>query len=578
MRTYFYKASIFILAAITLALPGIVSADTLYLSPSSGSYSPGQTFSARVFVSSLAQSINAVSGTVTFPTDKLQVVSVSKTNSILTLWVQDPSYSNSQGTVSFEGVVPNPGFTGSAGSIATITFRVVGQGAASLKWSSGSVLANDGSGTNILKNLNNASYSLGSSNVPAAQPAVVDEPKVDSLAPKAPKVSSSSYADSKEWYQGRQGSFSWDVDSGATAARILLGRLPASIPTVIYSPAIQSKDIADIEDGVWYFHVQLKNSHGWGAIAHYQFKVDGTKPESFSIKPVSSSDATDPSPRFAFNAADSISGIDHYTVQIDSKDIGTWRDDGTGIYEAPVLTPGNHSMSVKVYDEAGNFSDASTDFTIQGIDTPHIDSYNEQVNDSSPLIVKGTALPNTKIQITLASGDNSPYIQTVQSDEKGKFTAIFGSKLASGAYKMTAIAIDKRGAQSAPTAEKSVLVKVSWLLSLGSSLISTLALIVPILALVFVVVFIFVYGFHKIRVMRKKLRRELRGVETMVNKAFALLKEEVEDSIHLLEHTKSKRRLTEEEDAIILRLRKNLNDAEKVIHKQVEDMEREIEK
>jgi biopolymer transport protein ExbB/TolQ len=143
---------------------------------------------------------------------------------------------------------------------------------------------------------------------------------------------------------------------------------------------------------------------------------------------------------------------------------------------------------------------------------------------------------------------------------------------------MTAIAIDKRGAQSAPTAEKSVLVKVSWLLSLGSSLISTLALIVPILALVFVVVFIFVYGFHKIRVMRKKLRRELRGVETMVNKAFALLKEEVEDSIHLLEHTKSKRRLTEEEDAIILRLRKNLNDAEKVIHKQVEDMEREIEK
>ncbi len=363
-----------------------------------------------------------------------------------------------------------------------------------------------------------------------------------------------------------------------TSARILLGRLPNSTPTVVYTPAIQSKDLPDNEDGVWYLHVQLKNSHGWGGVTHYQFKVDGTKPESFSIKAVASVDQTDPTPRFAFNASDSISGIDHYTVLIDAKDTGVWRDDGTGIYETPTLPPGNHTLSVKAYDEAGNFADASASFVIQGIDTPHIDSYNERVSDTAPLVVKGTALPNVKVIVSLVSGDSSPYSQTVQSDESGKFTAIFGSKLASGAYRLSAMAMDKRGALSLPSAEKSVLVNTSWLISLGASVMKTLSLVVPIAALAFVVAFIFIYGFHKLTVMRKKLRRELRGVENMVNKAFDLLKEDVEDSIHLLEHTKSKRKLTEEEGAIIARLRKNLTDAEKVIHKQVEDMEREIEK
>src|SRR6185369_11545317 len=115
MRFSYFKASIFLTVAVisvlSFAFPNVSFADTLYISPTSGSYTPGQTFSAKVFVSSLAQAVNAVSGEIGFPTDKLQVISVTKTGSILTLWVQEPSFSNAQGIVSFEGVVPNPGFT-----------------------------------------------------------------------------------------------------------------------------------------------------------------------------------------------------------------------------------------------------------------------------------------------------------------------------------------------------------------------------------------------------------------------------------------------------------------------------------
>ncbi|HVY56000.1 MAG TPA: hypothetical protein VHC46_09620, partial [Thermodesulfobacteriota bacterium] len=538
MRSYVYKAAIFLCAAIVLAVPFFASADTLYVSPSSGSYTPGQTFSARVYVSSLAQAINAVSGTVTFPVEKLQVVSVSKTGSILTLWVQDPSFSNSQGTVSFEGVVPNPGFSGSGGSLVTITFRVVGQGTAQIKFSSGSVLANDGSGTNILKNLYNATYMLSGSTEPASPaptvsaPATDSEPAVDPLAPKKPIVRSSTYPDSTHWYAVHEGAFSWDVPGDVSSARILLGRLPGSTPTVVYTPAIESKTIPDIEDGVWYLHVQFKNDHGWGAINHYLFKVDGTKPESFVIKPLSTSDDTDPTPQFSFNATDSGSGIDHYTVQIDLKDPITWRDDGTSVFTAPTLSPGPHTIIAKAFDEANNFTSTSIDFSVAGITAPKITSYPEKISDSSPLVVKGVSSPNAMVKAVLAKSDDDPFTQTVTSDNQGNWAVVFDSELPSGAYKLTAVAMDKRGAQSEPSPEKVVLVRTSWLISLGYSVMSALAITVPIAALAFAIVFIFMFGFHKIRIMKKKLRKELHDVERMVDKAFALLKEDVEDSIH----------------------------------------------
>ena len=66
--------------------------------------------------------MNAASGVISFPADKLEVVSLSKTGSVFTLWVQEPSFSNSAGTINFEGIVLNPGFIGAAGKTPTIKF------------------------------------------------------------------------------------------------------------------------------------------------------------------------------------------------------------------------------------------------------------------------------------------------------------------------------------------------------------------------------------------------------------------------------------------------------------------------
>ncbi|MFA6095286.1 MAG: hypothetical protein WC767_00355 [Candidatus Paceibacterota bacterium] len=575
MRSFLYKA-LFLVALV--ALPYSALADTLYISPSSGSYPPGKTFSVRVFVSSTAQAINAVSGVLSFPTDKLQVISVSKADSILTLWVQDPSFSNAQGTISFEGVVPNPGFIGSTGRIITVNFKTVGQGDAIIKFSSGAVLANDGNGTNILKNVGSATFSIGSSPVPAFSDAesAPAGPSRDPRTPDAPVVTSSTFADSGQWYTANSGVFEWKVGDNITATRLLLGKLPSAEPTVSYDPPISTKTLEDIGNGVWYLHVQLKNKYGWGATTHYQFKIDTSKPDSFAIREMARADTTDPRARFSFSATDGVSGIDHYDIQIDGGDVIDWRDGGAGIFAADPLGPGKHSIVSRVYDEAGNYAVASVDFRIDPIASPRIDKYTEEVTGDTPLSVSGGALPNTKVHVLIAKGDNEPIEVITKSDPGGSFSALFSADIPKGTYRLWAVTEDKRGAQSEPSAEKSIVVKGAWLISFGTSAMSVLAIAIPIFALVFVLVFVVLYGTHKIRVMRRGVRKELHEVESLMDKAFMLLKEDVEDSIRLLERAKNKRKLTQEEDAIIERFRQNLSDAEKLIKKEIHDVERKI--
>ncbi len=156
------KISFFILLSTFYFLFSVlaVQAATLYLSPASGDFTVGGNFTVAVYVSSPDQAMNAVQGTVTFPLDKLEVVSLPKSASIVNLWVQNPRFSNKTGAVQFEGLALNPGFTGSAGKLLSITFRAKQTGRALLEIANSSVLANDGLGTNILTSVSGGKYTL----------------------------------------------------------------------------------------------------------------------------------------------------------------------------------------------------------------------------------------------------------------------------------------------------------------------------------------------------------------------------------------------------------------------------------
>ena len=162
-----YKTLIISITALVF-LPFAANAATLYVAPSGGTYKTGELFSVLVNVNTLNKSINAASGQLNFDRAKLEVVSLGYSNSIFTLWTQGPAFSNSAGSVTFSGGLPSPGFTGPSGAILRITFKPKASGQAAVNFVSGSILANDGKGTNILDGFSGGVFNVIAS---AAKPA-----------------------------------------------------------------------------------------------------------------------------------------------------------------------------------------------------------------------------------------------------------------------------------------------------------------------------------------------------------------------------------------------------------------------
>ncbi len=165
---------------------GVASAATLSLSPSSATHAVGQTFTLSLVLSSADQATNAMAGTVSFPSDLLEVAALSKSSSVVSFWIQEPTYSNTAGTIDFSGVVPNPGFTGSFGTILNVTFRALKAGEATIAYGNDAqVLANDGNGTDILKSVSGATITIVEAPPPKAQPTAPPPPSPQPAAPEA---------------------------------------------------------------------------------------------------------------------------------------------------------------------------------------------------------------------------------------------------------------------------------------------------------------------------------------------------------------------------------------------------------
>lgn len=464
-------------------------AASLYFSSSTGSYKVGQSFSVGVYVSSLDQSMNAASGAISFPKDKLEILSLSKTGSIMNLWVQEPSFSNDSGAINFEGIALNPGFTGSAGKIIILNFKVKSAGAGPLNFSSGSVLANDGKGTNILENLGSANFSLEVSGAaPPAETAPASSVSVSNL-PKAPIIFSETHPDSERWYNKKTAKFGWDLPKNVTAVRLLIGKIPQAIPTITYSPAVSSKTVEDLEDGIWYFHARFRNSAGWGATSHFKIQIDTLPPESFEIKFADGKETENARPAISFETTDSLSGVDYYKIKISDSEFFSVSAAAVGVYNLPPQSPGRKTIIVQAYDKAGNYAEASDEFII------------------------------------------------------------------------------KAPAKSAVLEEKP-----SSFLKIGSWLI-----VLAVVAIIILALFYFFWHFWR-RFLRakKRLQKEIRDVDRSLRGGFNLLREDIRQQVKLLERTKTKRELTETEEKIVNRLKKDLDETEQLVKKEIKDLEEEL--
>lgn len=555
-KKFFGLAAIF--ASAVFAVPAFAEASTLFLSPSSGSYSIGQSFSVSVYVNS-SQSMNAASGAISYPQDKLQVVSLSKSGSIFSLWVQEPAASG--GNISLEGVVLNPGFTGSKGKLLTINFKAKAAGSAVLKFSSGSVLANDGQATNILSGSSGATFNIGGEAKPS--------PSTQPLQPAASSIHivSRSHPDQNSWYNNKNLELSWELPVGTESIRLLLDKLPGSTPEIIYSPPVNSKEFAGLDEGVWYFHLQAKTGSNWGTIAHYRVQIDSQAPEKFFISfPEPESD--NPRPQLELSAADSLSGLSMFKVKIGEGDFFDVLPDQlqNGSMALPLQYPGKRNIVVQAIDRAGNFATTLGEFDVLPIAPPAITEYTKRLQDNECLNIKGTAYPDSLVRVFAQGKEGPPDFREITTDSQGLFDYTWDKTFKAGKYKVWAEAADQRGAMSYPSEKIAIKVSLSDKGKLALGYIIVIAgLILAVLGLSLLVIF----AWHRIKTWRKSIKKELYIAELDAHKEFLRMQKEISDEIAKFD---GKPGLNEKEAKAIKEIKGILEESEEEISKEIKSI------
>jgi len=575
IKFLFILIAFFVINLLPFFSGSVLAAEsTLFLSPASGEYNVGGTITVKAMVNSGGSpGVNASEGSLKFDPAYLSVTKLSKTNSIFSLWVSDPSYSNSAGTVSYGGGLPGA-YTGAAGNIVTITFSVKKAGNTSVSFTSGSVLAQDGKGTDILNGYGNATFVLAEKEAETPKEKPVSKPKEKEVSrgilPPKPEIKSKTHKDDNIWYSNNNPEFSWKMLAELTGVSLLITEDADSDPGPIADGIIETKKFDDIEDGQWYVHVKYQNNAGWGMIAHKKFLIDITPPILKNVRIDNGGDANNPSPYLVFDIKDETSGIDYYelikgddTTKLDLNAVSNGR------YKMDRLDPGEHKIQLIAYDKAQNIASSSLTFFVDPLRSPIISDIPSTIKTNEELIIRGKSFyPSVDIHLSIGISDKDMKVYTTRTDENGNWSYFHKDKLEKGNYEIQAWIVDDRGAQSFKTA-KNILVVVSPNLIESFGLIIILLLLLIITGLILYILFIK----HKFREERIRIARETDEAKLKLGEIFTALREEVEELMALAD---KKTGLSESEKRVKDKLQDALDISEEFIGKEIEDVNKEI--
>jgi len=333
---------------------------SLYLSPQTGTFFVGSTFDVSIFVNTGENNVNAVEVDLKFDQKKLQIASPTAGRSFIAVWISQPTFSNTEGTATFQGGVPSPGINTSSGLVSTVTFRAINPGEVAVSiLDSSQVLLDDGKGTNILSSVGRGVY------------------KIIIPPPEGPKVFSPTHPDQNKWYNNNSPTLSWEKEEGVTDFSYSIDDSFYGVPDNISEGNHTSVSFADLEDGIWYFHIKAKKGNAWGGITHYILLIDTTPPADFtlSFEPTLRSPVmTSREPTVSFITTDSLSGLDHYELKlIDLTKVPQRKETEFFIevfspYQLPSLNTGEYEVMVRAFDQALNRQDSSQKIEVIPID------------------------------------------------------------------------------------------------------------------------------------------------------------------------------------------------------------------
>ena len=568
MKVFYKSIQGFTFLALYLVLfVARADAASLQISPSTGIYTAGTSFTARIVVNTQGQPINAAEGEISFNPDDLSVLSISKAGSIFTLWTREPEFSNASGRVNFGGGSPS-GYTGGAGTVMTITFLTKHAGTTNVTYAVGSILAADGKGTNVVSGMQGGSYTTQAvSSTPP--PEYVPPPNT----PGAPVVTSATHPNQDTWYKEKKAALSWKVPDGVSALRTLLDAKAGTIPTKMYENPIGSVTL-NLDEGTSYFHIQFKNKDGWGRVTSYRLNVDSSKPDSFTITSGEGNDTAHPEQSLRFDVKDQGSGIAYYMVQIDGGERVRYEDKNkTSIYKTPSLSPGAHTIVVEAFDHADNSIVASFTFVIEAFDAPQVTEDPSQFSSDVIPVIRGKTRPNAIVTVSVAGIGTEATTHEVRADGDGVFTFVPPARFAEGVYELWAVAKDAAGGQSRESNRIRMAVQESGMLRIGGMVVKVLSVVVPLIAHIVLLLGVVWYGWHRYGVLRRKVQKETVEAEQSLVHEFHGIVTALQTNVEELKIAR-KGRLTKQEQELVTSLTDNLESAEKHIRKEIEDIEK----
>lgn len=570
------KLSIFIIfaASALLSFPRTIEGATLFIAPPSSEISVGEKMTVDLKIDSEGVSLNAAQAVIRFPKDTLEAVSLGKTDSAFGFWLEEPNFSNTEGLISFTGGTPY-GISGGSIQVLKITFTAKGSGSGTITLSDAAITASDGSGTNILSKVVDATFAVVSKREtpPTPVPAptqIVREPVPTSKLPIKPVIGVPLYPDETKWYDLiSQFGVSWELPVDVTRVSTAINKEPNFAPTTSEG-LFDNKTFAALSDGVSYLHVRFRNNLGWGPTTHYRLAVDTQPPLGFEVFVVEGEATDNPTPALQFETSDALSGLKEYQIRVvDGELIKIPAADFTGSFTLPLQAPGKRLITVKAMDQADNGVEDSVTLETVPIASPVITFAPKDLfsDEEKGLTVQGTSLPEVNILLRVYRKEALVADGTARSDERGNWQFTFDQALKNGDYKVTARSQDARGAlslivESAPIKVKSKPIIQIGVFQLGKGGAAMLLLLVMALG--------FGGGVWFYKKRQEKLAMRISFAESEITKIFQLIRVGVEQLMRTRETS-----TTSDDEYTAKQLQENIQKMESYLKRGVEKIKNE---
>lgn len=569
-QVLFGKVFLTICIVGAVLFPGLLLAATMSITPDTGVYSIGDTFTARVIINTQGATINAADARIRFNPGQVAVVGVSQAGSIFNLWTEDPAIVGND--VVFSGGAPR-GYSGSGGTLVTLTLRATSAGTGRLTFQNGSALAADGMGSNVLANMNGATYTVQARESAPAPEEVRYVPAANT--PGAPQLRSSTHPEQDGWSRNRSATLSWNVPAGVTEVRTSLTQSPSSIPNQVASSVIDSITFDNLPEGVSYAHVQFRNVDGWGTIARYRLAVSTEAPRNVEVIRSELVEITNPKQELLVRVGSTTAPVTTALVQIGGGEPISFDIAGaTSTITLPELEPGYHAIIVEVIDAAGNSVIKSLSFTIQSFTAPVFVDVPTTISEGVVPVFRGQTVSGARIIAIIrnVANDSSDTYEVV-ANEEGVFQVIPEQSFRSGVFEISARAIDPNSAQSDVSERYRFVVQQPGYIQIGSMLLSVLSIVVPAVAMVVVMVLVLWYGLVRWRLLRRRVAKESVEAHEMLRTEFATLRSVLTEQKTKVAASRKTKQLTKAEAELVETIEQQLTAAQNRVEKEIADIE-----